>query len=81
LLFTVHGISRLGDLSLEQRRDFEDGNAIILGEQYSGTNFCGTYHPEGHVRNVLCNHLRFVAFEPGAAKDANQDVFLMQKPE
>lgn len=79
LLFTVHGISRLNDLAAEQRHAFEAGNPIILGEQYSGTNFCGTYHPELYVRNVLCKGLRFVAFEPGAAKDANQDIFLMRR--
>jgi SAM-dependent methyltransferase len=80
LLFTVHGTSRLNDLAPEQRHAFEAGNPIILGEQYSGTNFCGTYHPEPYIRDVLCKALRFVAFEPGAAKDANQDIFLVQRP-
>jgi SAM-dependent methyltransferase len=80
LLFTVHGISRLNDLPDEQRQAFEAGNPIILGEQYSGTNFCGTYHPESYVKNVLCRDLRIVAFEPGGARDANQDAFLMQRP-
>jgi len=80
LLFTVHGISRLNDLAGEQRRAFEAGKPIILGGQFSGTNFCGTYHPESYIKNVLCAGLRFVAFEPGAAKDANQDIFLMQRP-
>jgi len=80
LLFTVHGISRLNDLSAEQRRAFETGNPIILGGQYSGTNFCGTYHPESYIRNILCRDFRFVEFEPGGAKDANQDIYLMQRP-
>jgi len=80
LLFTVHGISRLNDLPAEQRQAFEAGNPIILGDQYSGTNFCGTYHPQSYIKKVLCRDLQFVAFEPGGARDANQDVFLMQRP-
>jgi SAM-dependent methyltransferase len=80
LLFTVHGLSRLRELSPEQRQIFEAGSPVIVGSQYSGTNFCGTYHPEQYVRGVLCKDWHLVAFEPGAAKDANQDIFLMQKP-
>jgi hypothetical protein len=80
LLFTVHGTSRLNELTTVQRDAFEAGRPVIVGSQYSSTNFCATYHPEQHVRNVLCRNLRFVGFEPAAAKDANQDIFLMQKP-
>ena len=80
LLFTVHGLSRLHELSHGDCQLFEAGEPIIVGSQYSGTNFCGTYHPKQYVQNVLCKEWHLVAFEPGAAKDANQDVFLMQKP-
>ena len=79
LLFTVHGVSRLNGLSPEQRQAFEAGSLVIVGSQYSGTNSCGTYHPQQYVRNVLCRDWRLLAFEPGGAKDANQDAFLMQK--
>jgi len=79
LLFTVHGLSRLDELSTGDREMFEAGKPIIVGSQYSGTNFCGTYHPQDYVRNVLCKEWKFVAFEPGAAKDTRQDMFLMQK--
>jgi SAM-dependent methyltransferase len=80
LLFTVHGISRLNELPPDQRHAFESGTPITVGGRYSGTNFCGTYHPEPYIRNVLCKDLLFVGFEPGGAKDANQDIFLMQRP-
>jgi SAM-dependent methyltransferase len=80
MLFTVHGLSRLKGLSPEQRQIFEAGNAVIVGSQYSGTNSCGTYHPQQYVRDVLCRNWQLLAFEPGAAKDANQDAFLMEKP-
>ncbi|MGH9784853.1 MAG: class I SAM-dependent methyltransferase [Terriglobia bacterium] len=80
LLFTVHGTTRLAELWPWQRQAFESGKFVIANSRHSGTNFCCTYNPEPYVRDVLCQDLRFVAFEPGAAKDANQDVFLLQKP-
>ena len=80
LLLTVHGTTCLDWLSPGQRRGFESGNLIVRNSGYSGMNFCCAYHPEPYIRNVLCNRLRLVAFEPGAQKDANQDVFLLQKP-
>ena len=80
LLFTVHGLSRLHELPQADRQRFENGEPVILGSQYSGTNFCGTYHPKQYIQNVLCQQWRLVAFEPGGAKDARQDLFLMEKP-
>jgi SAM-dependent methyltransferase len=80
LLFTVHGMSRSHELSEADRQLFEKGQPITIGSQYSGTNFCGTYHPKQYIENVLCKRWHLVAFEPGAAKDAQQDFFLMQKP-
>jgi SAM-dependent methyltransferase len=79
LLFTVHGTSRLGALSPEQRQRFLKGESIVIGARYSGQNLCATYHPRDYVEKVLCKGLRLLAFEPGAAKDANQDIFLLQK--
>jgi SAM-dependent methyltransferase len=80
LLFSVHGLSRLGDLPPQERELFQRGKPLIVGSQYSGTNFCGTYHPKSYVQEVLCREWHLVAFEPGAAKDARQDMFLMKKP-
>jgi len=80
LLFTVHGTTRLDELWPWQRRAFASGNFVIVHARDSGTNFCCTYNPEPYVRNALCQDLHLVAFEPGAAKDADQDVFLLQKP-
>ena len=80
LLITVHGTTRLRHLTPEQRGAFETGKVVITHSRYSGQNLCATYHPELYVRNVLCRALVFVAFEAGGAKDANQDVFLLQKP-
>jgi len=79
LLFSVHGVTRVNQLTPQQRAEFEAGNMVIVGSRYSGKNACGTYHPERYVREVLCRDLEFVAFGPGAAKDAKQDTFLMRK--
>lgn len=80
LLITVHGSTRLHQLTPEQRDEFEAGRVVVTHSRYSGRNLCATYHPDAYVRNVLCRDLTFVAFEPGAARDANQDIFLLRKP-
>ncbi len=80
LLLTVHGTTRLGALTVDQLERFSRGESIVVGGRYSGRNLCATYHPMAFVQKVLCRDLRAVAFEAGGAKDANQDVFLMQKP-
>ncbi len=72
--------TRLRHLTPEERGAFETGKVVITHSRYSGQNLCATYHPDLYVRNVLCRALVFVAFEAGGAKDANQDVFLLQKP-
>ncbi len=79
LLFTVHGTSRLGALNSEERERFENGELVVVGAQYSGQNLCATYHPLEYLQSVLCKDLRIAAFEPGGARDANQDVVLMHK--
>jgi SAM-dependent methyltransferase len=80
LLVTVHGTTRLRRLTPEQRGQFEAGRVVVTHSRYSGRNMCATYHPERYVRDVLCSNLEVVAFEPGGARDANQDVFPLKKP-
>jgi SAM-dependent methyltransferase len=79
LLITVHGMTRLHHLTTEQREQFEAGRVVVTNSRYSGRNMCATYHAFSYVRDVLCRNLKVVAFEPGGARDANQDVFLLQK--
>jgi SAM-dependent methyltransferase len=81
LLITVHGTTRLQQLTLEQREQFEAGRVVVTHSRYSGRNMCATYHPYSYVGDVLCRNLKVVAFEPGGARDANQDMFLLQKPQ
>jgi SAM-dependent methyltransferase len=80
LLFSVHGTTRLDALNAAEREQFAKGESLVFGSRYSKQNACITFHPAEYVEKVLCRDLRLVAFEPGAAKDANQDFFLMQKP-
>ena len=80
LLFTVHGTTVLDALNTAQREQFAKGESIVFGSRYSKQNRCVTFHPAEYVEKALCRDLRLVTFEPGAAKDANQDSFLMQKP-
>jgi len=80
ILITVHGTTRLHQLTPEQREQLEAGPVVVTHSRYSGRNMCATYHPQHYVRDVLCRNMKVVAFEPGGARDANQDVFLLQKP-
>jgi SAM-dependent methyltransferase len=79
LLFTVHGLTHLHVLTAEQRALFEAGELVVSRPEHSGDNECSTYHPESYVRRVLAKEFLIVDFIPGGAKDANQDVFLVQK--
>jgi len=79
LLLTVHGTTRLAELSTEELRRFQEGLPIIRQERYSGANLCATYHPPHYVRDVLCGRFKLLDFLPGGARDANQDVYLFRK--
>jgi len=80
LLLTVHGLTHLNQLNAEQRARFDSGELVVSRPEHSGDNECGAYHPESYVRRSLAKGFLVVDFIPGGAKDANQDVFLLQKP-
>jgi SAM-dependent methyltransferase len=80
VLITVHGESHLHQLPSEEREKFQAGKLAAIREKYSGTNICGVFHPESYVRNVLANGFFVIDFLPLGAKDANQDMYLLQKP-
>lgn len=81
LLITVHGTTRLHEMSFLERQRFDDGQLVLRNEFHSGENKCAAFHPERYVREKLCRNLKVVDFIPGGAKDANQDAFLLQKPD
>ena len=79
LFITVHGTTRLAELSAEEQRLFNAGQPIIHRARYSGANVCATYHPRKYIEDVLVRRLKLVEFLPGGARDANQDAYLFQK--
>jgi SAM-dependent methyltransferase len=80
LFLTVHGVTHISSLPLAQQQRFAAGEMVEYRPELSGSNHCATYHPEAYVRDVLARELIVIDFVPGGAKDANQDVFLLQKP-
>lgn len=80
VLFTVHGENHLQRMPEEERQRFRAGELAVVREEFSGTNICGVYHPESYVRNVLSEGFSVIDFLPMGAKDANQDMYLLQKP-
>jgi SAM-dependent methyltransferase len=80
VLITLHGESYLRQLPDDERRRFEGGRLAVIREKYSGTNICGVFHPESYVRNTLAEGFSVVDFLPLGARDANQDMYLLQRP-
>jgi 2-polyprenyl-3-methyl-5-hydroxy-6-metoxy-1,4-benzoquinol methylase len=80
LLLTVHGETRLHELTPAQLTRFQAGEVVVVYPELSGSNSCSTYHPEKYVREVLAQNFDLVAFVPGGARDANQDMYLLRKP-
>lgn len=80
LLITVHGTTRFHQLWPEALHEYEAGQLVVIKPENSGTNLCATFHPEAYMREWLCQKLTIVDFVPGGAKDADQDIFLLQKP-
>jgi len=81
VLISVHGENHLHRLPDKVREKFQAGKLAVVREKHSGTNICGVYHPESYVRNVLAAGFSVVDFVPLGAKDANQDMYLFQKPD
>ncbi len=79
LLITVHGESRLYQLTPEDQAQFRAGELVVKRAAEAGTNICGVYHPHQYVQNHLANPLSVVDFIPRGSRDTDQDIFLMRK--
>jgi SAM-dependent methyltransferase len=79
VLLTVHGESYLDQLPDDERARFKAGKLVVIREKYTGTNVCGVFHPEPYVRNILAEGFSVIDFLPLGAKDANQDMYLLQR--
>lgn len=81
MLITLKTADRfLQVFSPEEQNEFKKGNLVVVHNKYSGTNFCGAFHPEKFVREKLCKRLKIVDFIPLGSTDTGQDIFLLQKP-
>ena len=79
LMITVHGTTRLAELSAGEQESFRTGRPIFHLKRYSGTNVCAIYHPKMYVEEIFGREFKLMDFMPGGALDANQDVYLFRK--
>lgn len=81
LYVTFHGESRLLELNQEQRASFLQGNVVVINERLAGANACGAYNPVEYVLNKLACRFEPIDFLESGARDSNQDIYLLHKPE
>ncbi len=79
IIITVHGRSRTGVLDPEQIDRFEQGELVIRGGRYSGSNVCGAYHPRNYLLELSEGGLEEVDYVESGATDAAQDVQLFRR--
>ncbi len=78
IIITVHGKDRASVLSEDQQRMFDNGDLVVVGEQYCGSNNCGVYHPRYYFDKIAFGSLVEVDYVERGAVDADQDIFLFK---
>jgi SAM-dependent methyltransferase len=80
LLITVHGDHYLPHINVAAKAQYEKGELVVLGGEYSGQNHCAVFHPERYVRTVLARGFDVVDFVPrGALGNPEQDAYLLRR--
>jgi SAM-dependent methyltransferase len=80
LLLTTHGEHYLPELTEDERRRFRAGLLVVRRDDRPGSNVCGAYHPEAHVRERLARGFSVVEFVPkGALGNPWQDRWLLRR--
>jgi SAM-dependent methyltransferase len=80
LIVSTHGESYLGELTPEQRAQFQSRRAVVKDQNAAGTNRCGVYLSEGYVRERLTDGFSVVDFVPrGATGNPVQDLVLLHR--
>jgi SAM-dependent methyltransferase len=77
LLFTTHGRSYSVHLSEDERRRFDDGDAVFHVDGAPGTNAFNSFHPPEAVERLLAERFHLVEHVPGTG--AYHDVWLVRK--
>ena len=81
LLITLHGESRIMELSKAEAQEFRAGRLVVRYEEASGMNLCAAYHPQFYVREELCAGYEVVDFILADESQAPlyQDVYLLKR--
>ena len=80
IYMTTHGEYYYAGLSVEEQRQFRNGQLVVREPEQSGSNMCGAYHPVSFVREKMARHLEVVDFiESGARGNSTQDIYLLKK--
>lgn len=81
LLITLHGRSRIHQLSPTEQEEFLAGKMVVIYPESAGENVCGAFHPEKSVRDQLAKRFTVVDFIESGARDSNQDIYILRKPD
>ncbi len=81
MAISLHGASRIENLSMALRRTFAEGRLAVLRPALSGTNGCAAYHPRAYVERVFGQRLPLLEHAENAALELRQDVTVFRKPE
>lgn len=79
LYITLHGSSRINDLPIDKRQQFEGGELVLLRGNHIGYNLCSTFHPEQYIRNNFNTSYEILDIISDGSEDIQQDVVLLQK--
>jgi hypothetical protein len=81
LLITTHGEFYSPHIRPTDRSKFHNGELVVVGGEFEGTNTCAAFHPERYVRKILARDFELVDFvAEGARGNPRQDVYLLRKP-
>lgn len=78
-LLSTHGSGYLDEMTAEERRRFDAGEYVFRWPNAAGTNLSAGFHPDSYVRE-LTKDFELLAHSPAAARDTNEDLYLLRKP-
>ena len=77
ILITTHGKRYQNRLTKEEQKIFKGRKIVVKRKNFSGSNLCSAFHPEGYVRDYLLKDFTILCFVPEGMKGAPyQDIYL-----